>query len=623
MDASIFHMMGSSITFGSTKYWFIDKKVSIISTVETLKPNSVGLLSFYDNSSSLLVISAHWERVTSAADRLPANAICIDQDENGSPIYLGRAEHEGQELPAKIMPNKKVAYVVVNNIMLAKHEFDVLCTVRFSWTPMSFGSKALMVEINKHLADVSAHTIPVKKVCSRSESFKDTSIENHNKMELMDLNDDCLAEIGRQMPLTDLHSYALTCTRLNAAARVAFKSNPGNMQLDIADLMFVQNEYTIAFLDSYLKTFGDLIKEVILTGMKKRIQSIVCKTFDLNDVTLQLIVKYCSTTLETLQLTNVFASLPLPSHSSSLMSNLRVLRLQNFYELPENRNEFRIGVRSHSQYYFEYKCFRKNYILEAVNTFVSSNPTKLERLEITDAYVNDTFISSLAEYVNLKYLKMTRVKDRINGNFDALHNLKQLEELDLEIDFGNTGRNTAEFLINIDAIDTMRSLHLGSGDIADALTVVRKFINLRQLRVRYSDKLHGLLVDSTISELILTNLQFINQNGNLLRLVQAMPKLEVLTLVPNTFPYNPINLSTFNELVELYRDRQRTLTIKCANPIRLTSVAEGWRLANVAYIEIVRNMEFHSLDYLSDFHNPLPDIEDLFDIISTDEEVEG
>lgn len=52
---------------------------------------------------------ADWVHASSHGP-LPLNAIFVGNDSDGSPIYVGRAFHNGDQLPAKVIPSKNVAY---------------------------------------------------------------------------------------------------------------------------------------------------------------------------------------------------------------------------------------------------------------------------------------------------------------------------------------------------------------------------------------------------------------------------------------------------------------------------------------------------------------------------------
>lgn len=56
---------------------------------------------------------------------LPENAVTGGRDSDGSQIYVGRAFHAGDMLPAKVIPDKGVAYVSHNGEEHPKDNFDV------------------------------------------------------------------------------------------------------------------------------------------------------------------------------------------------------------------------------------------------------------------------------------------------------------------------------------------------------------------------------------------------------------------------------------------------------------------------------------------------------------------
>jgi Protein of unknown function (DUF3421) len=57
----------------------------------------------------MINISAQWIPTTSHAP-LPPNAIFAGNDSDGSPMYVGKAWHMGDQLPAKVIPSKNIAY---------------------------------------------------------------------------------------------------------------------------------------------------------------------------------------------------------------------------------------------------------------------------------------------------------------------------------------------------------------------------------------------------------------------------------------------------------------------------------------------------------------------------------
>jgi len=70
---------------------------------------------------------------------VPSTAIHGGHDIDGTQIFVGRAFHEGDWLPAKVIPSKSVAYVAYGGGEHAKDQYQVLCEQRFDWEPSSGG----------------------------------------------------------------------------------------------------------------------------------------------------------------------------------------------------------------------------------------------------------------------------------------------------------------------------------------------------------------------------------------------------------------------------------------------------------------------------------------------------
>lgn len=76
---------------------------------------------------------------TSAYASLPEGAIQAGHDADGTLIYVGRAFHDGDLLPAKVLPDKQVAYVPYGGQEIAKHEYEVLCGGNVQWVQSGHG----------------------------------------------------------------------------------------------------------------------------------------------------------------------------------------------------------------------------------------------------------------------------------------------------------------------------------------------------------------------------------------------------------------------------------------------------------------------------------------------------
>ncbi|ETN68031.1 hypothetical protein AND_000137 [Anopheles darlingi] len=66
---------------------------------------------------------------------VPPRAVHAGNDPDGSLIYVGRAHHEGDLLPAKVIPSKKICYVSHNGADVSKSTFEVLIGSAFTWVP--------------------------------------------------------------------------------------------------------------------------------------------------------------------------------------------------------------------------------------------------------------------------------------------------------------------------------------------------------------------------------------------------------------------------------------------------------------------------------------------------------
>jgi len=76
---------------------------------------------------------AQWQPTTSTS-LVPKDAIIGGRDTDGAQIYVGRASHEGDLLPCKVIPSKKVAYVAYNGSEITKHNYEILVGGDLQWT---------------------------------------------------------------------------------------------------------------------------------------------------------------------------------------------------------------------------------------------------------------------------------------------------------------------------------------------------------------------------------------------------------------------------------------------------------------------------------------------------------
>lgn len=77
--------------------------------------------------------------VPSSGSSIPPNAIHAGQDSDGDQIFVGRAYHDGDLLPAKVIVNKAIAYVSHGGMEHTKHQFEILCGTNYRWLPSGNG----------------------------------------------------------------------------------------------------------------------------------------------------------------------------------------------------------------------------------------------------------------------------------------------------------------------------------------------------------------------------------------------------------------------------------------------------------------------------------------------------
>lgn len=79
---------------------------------------------------------AYWVPSSEHAD----NATVGGHDVDGSPLYVGRAYHDGELVPGKVLPATRMAYVSHGGREHAKDTFEILCGGNLSWVPSADGA---------------------------------------------------------------------------------------------------------------------------------------------------------------------------------------------------------------------------------------------------------------------------------------------------------------------------------------------------------------------------------------------------------------------------------------------------------------------------------------------------
>lgn len=87
----------------------------------------------------LQIIETTWVHSAPGAP-IPPFAVVGGHDSDGSPIYVGRSYHEGDNLPAKVIPSKGCAYIAWGGHEHVKSHYEVLVGQGYAWQPCYGGA---------------------------------------------------------------------------------------------------------------------------------------------------------------------------------------------------------------------------------------------------------------------------------------------------------------------------------------------------------------------------------------------------------------------------------------------------------------------------------------------------
>jgi len=71
---------------------------------------------------------------------IPAFAVIGGHDSDGAPMYVGRSFHEGDQLPAKVIPSKNAAYVAWGGQEHQKSHYEILVGQGYGWVTCQGGA---------------------------------------------------------------------------------------------------------------------------------------------------------------------------------------------------------------------------------------------------------------------------------------------------------------------------------------------------------------------------------------------------------------------------------------------------------------------------------------------------
>ncbi|CAO1406268.1 unnamed protein product [Diamesa serratosioi] len=85
------------------------------------------------------ILGCSWAHCTGTGP-YPANLVRAGVDADGAIIYAGRAFHQGEMIPAKVIPDKQLAFICYGGEEIPKEDFEVLRSGDFVWEFASNGS---------------------------------------------------------------------------------------------------------------------------------------------------------------------------------------------------------------------------------------------------------------------------------------------------------------------------------------------------------------------------------------------------------------------------------------------------------------------------------------------------
>ncbi|RZC38113.1 uncharacterized protein BDFB_007377, partial [Asbolus verrucosus] len=97
------------------------------------------LLSRLSHVTNAATYPYRWVDSSVAYGTVPPTAVQGGVDVDGHPIFVGRAYHEGDLIPAKVIPGKNVAFVAHDGDEHPVDTYQILCQQRFEWVPTHAG----------------------------------------------------------------------------------------------------------------------------------------------------------------------------------------------------------------------------------------------------------------------------------------------------------------------------------------------------------------------------------------------------------------------------------------------------------------------------------------------------
>lgn len=381
--------------------------------------------------------------------------------------------------------------------------------------------------------------------------------------QFLDLNDDCIIAVLEQLSALDLYATAFTCQRVNRLARYAFKAGKC---LSIVELLQRYRCDNLYHIERCLQHFGADIAEIDF-GYKPYVYHI--KKFRhiaaLNRSVFECIVKYCGDTLKVLRLSNLYVEMACNSGDDRpLFKQLDKLQLFACHDLTLN-DEWHLYTGSRSPAFLTEFNSRNlaNHDGHFLQRLAPIDTLKCLLLGYRNV-VNDT-IATMAEYRQLKVLKFIQINGINCDNSQLLANLTNVQELVIQ---SRCFMNVHKILGPLGSKQTLHRLKITY--FALDTSFLASFRPYRALRSLTFSSIHSRSYEFTEFDNFDVIREFTLEmdclsNHCLIRIVRQMVNLDQLQLMrTKAYRYNVrLNEDTYNELVDIYRLRNRKLTVVC------------------------------------------------------------
>lgn len=396
--------------------------------------------------------------------------------------------------------------------------------------------------------------------------------------QLLDLNDDCLIALFSKLPIEDLNSMALTCTRLRTVAQDTFKYTHKSKIVDL-DKSIINNEKQLARmrdLSQIFRIFGSMMTRISITFQIGIIYD--PKTYLANTKLLNLMIKYCVGSLETLRFQFcrhlVWKKI---TGEEALFRNLKEFELiegdytcDKFAQYVKQVTKLSINGGSFEKYLKNYYPNLKSFTLN-LNWHGKKNRLLLEgflqqHTDLTELHlfaVERMDYSIVANMTQLTSLTVDQFHAKIEEcSLMALAQLENLTSLTL-----STNSQTGQLLKNLASAESLRELSLTFGSWSQNESEMEGIAHCRNLRKLHLDRrwdledkhliyLHGL---HGLQELIVQEPDDVTADG-LIGLINHLPQLKKLNWC---YASRPVKLSeqTCLDIVNIYRRRNQQFII--------------------------------------------------------------